>query len=219
MPIKYPQPINPVRYPTKGVTSTLAGGANYASVIDKFRALQGARPGTKPNVNYGYNYQPPGGRPRRIKFPSVAGEATAQVGVGKEKPNQYLLNRMGGGGQRVVQPWGETPGQTGSDIPYVQMRRGNYAGQAGRMGVGSQAGGAAPIRYMDDWENWRDIPKNWLNEQIYEPVLEPEPPAEPPTYTNYGGGGGYGGWSGGYGSRGGYYNPYAWYWSLLNWRI
>lgn len=75
-----------------------------------------------------------------------------------------------------------------------------------------------PAKWGGSWPNWRDIPKNWLNEQIQEPTLAGD---------DGGGGdqswwptGGYGGW-GGYGGGGSRssYNPYAWYFSLLNWRI
>lgn len=70
-----------------------------------------------------------------------------------------------------------------------------------------------------NWPNWRDIPKNWLNELLYEPEIGPEP--EPVYYGGYGGG--WGGW-GGYGGGGGYggsdyVSPFDFFFNRLNWRI
>lgn len=240
--ITNPQPINPVRYPSKGITSTLGGVNNWGQFVSKFRNID---PKSRQPVRPVIVYRQPGKKPRRIKPPTMLTNAMAQ-GQERERPsagNQWTLGRD----QRVVQTWadqgkpvsywpGQIAGQPSTPVrpqynagywPYQSGKGPGYGDKGSQFGKGfSQAlqqgketrKGIGLQGVSDMIENIRA--RNEELELQFD-MLRAEQEPEEPNYS-YGGGGGYGGWggwSGGSGSRGNYYNPYAWYWSLLNWRI
>lgn len=150
--------------------------------------------------------------------------------------NKYVANRLGEGADAAAieranrEAWMGLQKQRSTEtankrVTYLKARE----GQGGALGYGDVGAGAGLSDPNAAWN--KTTSKYWMNDGYagmgdlqlfnrYQELLN-EQTGDGDGGTGGGGGGYYGGGYGRYGGGGGRggYNPYAWYFSLLNWRI